>query len=389
MFFAEPLSSLLSAMSMSTALVGVTMSLTQQQNKSLFRILAAFFAATVATELGDAIGPSVSRLALLVILEAAWIVGATAALPLLWFYIWRLTGDGRSSPKHAWLHAVFPALSVLLFASVFTLSQSDQRVLFTDENEILTQYGFAFGLIYEAFGLFVVTVQWLFYLILSSIRLLRYRARLKDVFASTEDKELRWTLVIICLGGGYWLLGFILLTLDMSGIYETPYDAPEYALNLLISGVLLIWGLRQRPSLHVSDAAPAETTTATNSVKYAKSALTNEMADRIAAKLKRAMTDDRLHLDPNLSLWALSKHVSVSDNYVSQVLNEEIGHNFFDFVNGYRVKEAEMRLIHSDDTILTIAYDIGFNSRSSFYTAFKKCTGQTPTAFRANTVRSC
>ncbi|MCY4334687.1 MAG: AraC family transcriptional regulator [Litoreibacter sp.] len=77
----------------------------------------------------------------------------------------------------------------------------------------------------------------------------------------------------------------------------------------------------------------------------------------------------------------------MSDNYVSQVLNEKIGQSFFDFVNSYRVKEAQTRLLNSDETILAIAYDIGFNSRSSFYTAFKKGTGQTPTAFRSKAVR--
>ncbi len=375
-------------MSMSTAMIGVVMSLTQPHNKTLFRILAAFFAAIVATELGDALGPSVSRLEHLVLFEAVWIVGATAALPLLWLYIWRLTDEGLNWPKQVWLHAFLPGFSVLLFASVFILPRSDQGYLFTDADGALSRRGFIFGFAYETFGLFVVTVQWLFYLVLSSLRLLRYRARLKDVFASTENKELRWALVIIGLCGSYWLLGFVLVVLDISGVYETSHDAPEYALNLVISCVLLIWGLRQRPSLQMPATAPIETTSAETPIKYAKSALTEVMADRIAAKLKRAMTEDQLHLDPNLSLWALSKHVGVSDNYVSQVLNEEIGQNFFDFVNGYRVKEAQVRLANSDETILSIAYDIGFNSRSSFYTAFKKSTGQTPTAFRANTVRA-
>lgn len=228
---------------MSTALIGVAMSLTQPHNKTLFRILAAFFAAIATTEFGDALGPSVSRLALLVVLEAVWIAGATAALPLLWLYIWRLTDDGRRWPRLVWLHSILPVLSILLFASVFTLPLSDQRFLFTDVDGTLSQRGFIFGFVYETFGLFVVTFQWFFYLILSSLRLLRYRTRLKDVFASTENKELRWALVIIGLCGSYWLLGFVLLVLDISGVYETPHDAPEYALNLVISGVLLIWVL--------------------------------------------------------------------------------------------------------------------------------------------------
>ncbi len=145
----------------------------------------------------------------------------------------------------------------------------------------------------------------------------------------------------------------------------------------------MIWGLRQRPGLE----PPKPVLITEEAPKYAKSALTEDRASRIAAKLKRAMTHDRLHLDPNLSLWALSKHVGVSDNYVSQVLNEEIGQNFFDFVNSYRVAEAQTLLVTSDETILKIAFDTGFNSRSSFYTAFNKNTGLTPSSYRKTAVR--
>ncbi|CAN0482038.1 unnamed protein product, partial [Hapterophycus canaliculatus] len=116
--------------------------------------------------------------------------------------------------------------------------------------------------------------------------------------------------------------------------------------------------------------------------RYAKSALDTPRAARIAAKLRHAMEVDTLYLDPNLSLWALSSHIGVTDNYVSQTLNEEIRLNFFDFVNGYRIEAAKRALTQTEETILAIAYDVGFNSRSSFYTAFRKVTGQTPSDFR-------
>ena len=98
------------------------------------------------------------------------------------------------------------------------------------------------------------------------------------------------------------------------------------------------------------------------------------------------MERDHLHRDPNLSLWALSRHIGASPNYVSQTLNEIIGESFFDFVNRYRIEEAMNRLEATDDNVLTITYDVGFNARSSFYNAFKRVTGQTPTSYRKNIV---
>jgi len=97
------------------------------------------------------------------------------------------------------------------------------------------------------------------------------------------------------------------------------------------------------------------------------------------------MEQEKLYLDAKLSLPRLSEALKVSSNYLSQVINEQLNHNFFDFVNGYRVEEAKGRLIGDKGksaNILTVANDAGFNSKSAFYSAFKKHTGMTPGEFR-------
>jgi len=116
--------------------------------------------------------------------------------------------------------------------------------------------------------------------------------------------------------------------------------------------------------------------------KYEKSALSAEASARITRKLRVAMETDHLHRDPNLSLWVLARHIGASPNYISQTLNEVIGESFFDFVNRYRIEEAKTLLSSSNDTVLAITYDVGFNARSSFYNAFKRVTGETPSHYR-------
>jgi len=384
MIASETLITQLSVMSMTVALIGAVMSLTQRQDRAMFRVLALFFFALAVTEFGDALTSSLIHEPLVIALNAVWIVGAASVVPLLWLYIWKLTEDARAWPKRIWPHAAIPVLAAIIFCAIYALSEQDRRFLFTDADGEISTRAYFVGFAYQLCAIVIVVFQWFAYLLIISKRLLKYRKRLKDVFASTEGKELRWVAVVIGICGAYWLLGFVLLMLEIFGIVGNPPELPEYILNLAVGAILLIWGLRQRRSpLQESDKPKS-----VDYPKYANSALTPEMATRIATKLKRAMTEAELHLDPNLSLWSLSKHVGVSDNYVSQVLNEEIGQNFFDFVNSYRVSNAQERLKSSDETILNIAYDTGFNSRSSFYTAFKKCTGQTPTAFRSGTVRT-
>ena len=94
------------------------------------------------------------------------------------------------------------------------------------------------------------------------------------------------------------------------------------------------------------------------------------------------MKSDQLFLDPALSLHKLARHVAISPSYVSQTLNETIGKSFFDYVNQMRVEYAKPLIIEGKETVLAISLRAGFNTRSSFYKAFKLETGQTPRAFR-------
>jgi AraC-like DNA-binding protein len=76
----------------------------------------------------------------------------------------------------------------------------------------------------------------------------------------------------------------------------------------------------------------------------------------------------------------------MSLNYLSQVINQQTGKNFFDFINSYRITEATTILsedVENRQNILNLAMSVGFNSKSAFYNAFKKHTGMTPTQYRA------
>ena len=97
------------------------------------------------------------------------------------------------------------------------------------------------------------------------------------------------------------------------------------------------------------------------------------------------MEREKPYLDANLTLQELAGRVSISLNHLSQLLNERLNQTFFDFVNSYRVQEAKRELCNPAKahlTILAIAYDVGFNSKSSFNSAFKKHTGITPSEFK-------
>lgn len=119
--------------------------------------------------------------------------------------------------------------------------------------------------------------------------------------------------------------------------------------------------------------------------KYGGSALQEPEKKRIEEQLVQYMEQKKPYLEPELSLNQLAAQLSLKPKNLSQVINEKLGQNFFDFVNTYRIEEAKRRLSESNDpkiTVLEILYEVGFNSKSSFNTLFKKNTGLTPSDFK-------
>ena len=119
--------------------------------------------------------------------------------------------------------------------------------------------------------------------------------------------------------------------------------------------------------------------------KYAGSNLSYTDLKALKNKLSGHMKDQQRYLFSELSLSNLSDELEVSAKILSQVINEGYSCNFFDFVNGFRIEEAKLIFTNQSDenmTIQEVMYDSGFNSKSTFNTAFKKVTRQTPTQFK-------
>ncbi|WP_223705371.1 helix-turn-helix domain-containing protein [Flavobacterium potami] len=101
--------------------------------------------------------------------------------------------------------------------------------------------------------------------------------------------------------------------------------------------------------------------------------------------LKKYMTEKEPFLDPSLTIQQLSNQIEIPVRDLSVLINHHINQHFFDFVNEYRIQKA-MNILKdpskSQFTVLEILYEVGFNSKSSFNTSFKKYTNLTPTAYR-------
>lgn len=118
--------------------------------------------------------------------------------------------------------------------------------------------------------------------------------------------------------------------------------------------------------------------------KYKKSLFSEEELLRYKDRLNELMKDDQLFLDPELSLRSLAEYMNLPPNHMSQLLNEGVHQNFADFVNTHRLGHFKQQLSAEQShqlTILALAYDSGFNSKTVFNTFFKKKMGMTPKAY--------
>lgn len=118
--------------------------------------------------------------------------------------------------------------------------------------------------------------------------------------------------------------------------------------------------------------------------KYAGSGLSEEESVSIYKQILHILEEDKVYLNPDLVLQDLGDSLQVSTKNLSQVINQQSGKNFFDFINSYRCEEVKKIMAKADPkvTVLEIMYEAGFNSKSSFNKEFKKLNGVTPTEFR-------
>lgn len=306
--------------------------------------------------------------------------------PVLWIYVRNITSQHVIHwQRKDVLHLVPLALGVGVGVFLLTLPENLREQILNEGSGPTTSL-----LLGAAISLFILMLIWvsqsMAYLFIIVRRLMRHRAQLKQYFSSTDHKELLWIY-------GVATLLLCALACSVIGMFTHVIDDIAYiidGIDLLLIFTLAHWGLRQGSPMEavlkgMNEASPAFSEVENINkvtVKYEKSALTEAHIDRIESHLLNVIEEGKLYLDPNLSLTNLAKAVGEPPNYVSQTLNGRIGETFFDFVNSWRIKESIVKMTRHEMSILEIAYEVGFNSRSSFYKAFKRETGLTPSAYK-------
>lgn len=288
--------------------------------------------------------------------------------PFLFFYILALTRPHfRFSKAHALHFIPYAFVLALFFILVYIRSAEDKlEVIRRMRTEMLG------GLLVY---LIARTVHVLVYLALCLILLRKHGKTLPDHFSALERINLNW-LRLLVLAYATGLVAVIILA---------QLDVPDTALHLYGTLVILIIGARGLTQTEIFGQESVSAEASTTGPKYERSSLTKEQAAEAEKLLVAVMESDKLYLEEELSLRSLAEKTGLPAAHVSQVINERLKKNFYDFINGYRIEEAKRILRdprRDNQKILAIAFDTGFASKGAFNRVFKKFTGLTPSEFK-------
>ena len=222
-------------------------------------------------------------------------------------------------------------------------------------------------------------------LMLFAIQVPIYLRRCRRLLIDRDsDGTRRWLQIPLAIVGTTWVLGVVRTIMGVRSARSEELFAALSATDVAVTvlcAYLLIRAIAV-PSRDAFASAPANTEEKQN--KYAKSQLDAQTRARIRRKLEGAFELDRIHCDPKLSLSSLCRALNEREHYVSQVINQDLGTNFYELLNRNRVEHAKQLLRQTPELgVLEIAMAVGFNAKSTFNGAFRRLTGLTPREFRA------
>lgn len=219
----------------------------------------------------------------------------------------------------------------------------------------------------------------------------RHADRVKQSYSHVERVNLRWLLWLGVSAAAIWLLALGLMLLEsFAGLrFTRDDDAVAVAIAVMVYAIGYL-GMRQPEVFQYASSDMVPTDEESETPRYERSGLSDWEAAALKKKLLAAMDAQRPWQDSELTLADLAGLLGTTPHKLSEVLNSHLDQTFYDFVNGYRVREVQRRL--SDERVkspklLALAMDAGFASKSTFNDVFKKHTGQTPSAYRSTAAK--
>lgn len=281
--------------------------------------------------------------------------------PVYYWYVREMTGE-QISYRHwkEWILLLPPIAAFLFFGRFYLWSEQEQQVYI---HLILTTYTTVYKIADTIFYIYIQS-----YFILLLILLSKRRKEVSGIFLDNLLWLKKFTLLLL----GFGFIGMILFMLHLPQAYINILPLASSCIYMT-----LIYRFLLQSGQHFDQNQ------STQIIKYSGSALKTDEGKRLNELVRHSMEVQHLYLNPDLNINLLANEIGTSSHFLSQVINQFHQKKFTDFINTYRVKAAQ-NMIEKDQWLKleVIGYECGFNTKTTFNTAFKKWTGCTPGEYR-------
>lgn len=317
--------------------------------------------------------------------------------PFLYLYVcsFKETVTWRKAWPHFLLFAVFFIADIQIYFSWIkkypAADQPPEEVLFAPVSYVNTA---------------VRNLQMLLYYFLSRRALKSYQQSIQHLYSETSKINLDWVRGL--------LNGFLLLIITVFVLFYFVVKYPEnFSLFILINTAIItpyiylvtfrgigqtsLWQIQpdRKKEIIEEEIKGAESIELSIKEKREDQAVTKGLPEtrltEIVSRITQLMESDKLYQEPELTLQSLADKLEIPSYQVSQAINDGLKKNFYDLINGYRVEKAKQQLVDPKNrnyTILSVGFEAGFNSKTTFNTVFKKFTGLTPTEYREKQIEA-
>ncbi|HEX2935724.1 MAG TPA: helix-turn-helix domain-containing protein [Bacteroidales bacterium] len=293
--------------------------------------------------------------------------------PAIWMYVKSLTDQHFSLKPIYLLHLLPFLLCVLDFTFRFYTQPVDEKIklLQTEAFKLFIDYPIA---IIAMAASSLIYFSWAYLLVKA------YNRRIKGYFSETAHYDLAWLRVVMIASAVVYTVIYVPFLIDLifplasfQWMHKVSFSLGAVYLivlgfyghkqgNLFVDKPLTADLLEQAPMLE--DASPVD-----------------KRENDFIHQLLKWVGEKKPYLNPEITLPILAADLNVSSEYLSRILNQRLGKNFYDFINHYRIEEFKTRCTlpeYKQYTIIAIALDSGFNSKATFNRVFKNSTGLTP-----------
>ncbi|AEA44245.1 helix-turn-helix domain-containing protein [Fluviicola taffensis] len=306
-----------------------------------------------------------------------WLLGIILPIPVLhalflYFYTITLTENRIPRVPVIFLHFIPFFCLIGLAIPFYTLTPAEKVTVFKNQGQ-----GFEW---YSIVQLSFILLSGAFYSLATILKIRTHRRKIQDYLSNTDQKMLRWLEYLVVGLGLIWLLTlFFDDTIIFGGVTVFILFIGFFGINQISIFTTI--------SVANSSVDPNPTSipdSENKKEKYLKSGLEREQVSMIMSKLEQFMTQEKPFKESELTLNDLARRMDLNPNQLSQVINSETGNTFYHYINTFRINEFLYLLSLPENkkfTFLALAYDCGFNSKTTFNKYFRIQTGKTPTEY--------